>query len=195
MPRERRGRARARWVSGKNNPSFGGLHRGFGRELRNAGSALRGFSPALEAKRVGDHQMDDPDIATAATSGVTWPRIAIGTAAGIVGGRKGEVLANEPAGPSCDRDRQRHRGQALMEENHIGGVESDVAEAGAIDACAAASAGASFNPSPTIRTLRPEASSAAMCVVLSPGNAAASQGTSSSAAIGRTAISRSPEIT
>ena len=54
---------------------------------------------------------------------------------------------------------------------------TSAAEAGAIDACAAASAGASFNPSPTIRTLRPEASSAAMCAACrqatrsKPGNA------------------------
>ena len=46
------------------------------------------------------------------------------------------------------------------------------AEAGAIDACAATNAGVSFKPSPTMRTFRPEASSAVMCAIFPAGKTA-----------------------
>ena len=106
----------------------------------------------------------------------------------VVGDGKRKVLPNEPAGASRDR----RSPEAPRTGSRAGNTRSaalrptSAAEAGAIDACAAASAGVSFNPSPTIRTFRPEASSAAMCAVFPPGSTAAKMGTPSSAAISRT---------
>ena len=49
--------------------------------LRIRGGAWRGLSRRLSRRSaLATTRMDDPDIATAATSGVTWPMIAIGTA-------------------------------------------------------------------------------------------------------------------
>src|SRR5437773_4470417 len=139
--------------------------------------------------------MDDPDIATAAASGVTYPKIAKGTATTLYATAMAKFCrtsrpafrAIEIARGTADRLSRRNTRSAALRP-------TSAAEAGAIDACAAASAGASFSPSPIISTFRPAASSAAMCATFRPGNTAAKWGTPSSAAINPTGDRKSTRL-
>src|SRR5260370_14436194 len=137
--------------------------------------------------------IDDPDIATAATSGVTCPVIANGTATTLYAmatatfspTRWLAFRAGEIARGTADRLSRRNTKSAALRP-------TSAAEAGAIDGCATASAGAAFSPSPTIRTFRSEASSAATCAAFPPGNMAAQRVPPTSAPLTPTEPSQYP---
>ena len=99
---------------------------------------------------------DDDDMASAASSGVSIPAIASGTA---------KRLYTSAMPKFCRTSRPERRatstvstiGRSSRPWNTTSAVVwlTSTAVEGDIDTAAAASAGASFSPSPTIRTVRP----------------------------------------
>ena len=63
---------------------------------------------------------DEPDIASAAISGVTAPKMASGTAQKVVGDGEEEIAGHQPARPTADVEGLDDRLEPLAEKDRIG---------------------------------------------------------------------------